>query len=161
MRVPRSLRYPSGSGSACSFATTRISTTARSASRSTLTAYKSEDQGLCFQLIPQLTGEGRGGGGACGSPLPIGTMMITSDAFNRMFILGPVTPDARRVEIQGSAGQVEATVAAAPDALRSDVKFYVTQLPVGMADAPMTVEALDGQVDVIASFAIPPRSPRK
>jgi hypothetical protein len=140
---------------------TVTSITDRSGVKWELTAYKSEDQGLCFQLTPELTGEGRGGGGACGSPLPIGTMMITSDAFNRMFILGPVTSDAQRVEIRGSAGQVEAKVAAAPEALRSDVKFYVAQLPATMADAPMTVKALDDQGDLIASFAVPTRSPKR
>jgi hypothetical protein len=134
---------------------TVTSITDRSGMTWQLTAYQSEKQGLCFQL----SSEGKSGAGACGSPLPIGFMSTSTGASGGIFVLGPVTPEALRVEITGSAQEVEAKVAAAPDALRSDVKFYVAQLPVGMVDAPMTVKALDAQGGVIASFAIPTRSP--
>jgi hypothetical protein len=87
--------------------------------------------------------------------------MVTSPGVSSgTFVLGPVTADARRVSINGSAGEVEAKVATAPEALHSDVRFYVAQLPAGMADAPMTVEAFDGQGDVIASSSIAPTRSR-
>jgi hypothetical protein len=130
---------------------TVTSITDRSGTTWQLTAYQSEHHGLCFQL----SSASRTGAGACGSPLPIGYMRTSQSESSGAFALGPVTADAQRVEITGSAQTVDAKVAAAPEALRMDVKFYVVQLPPGMADATMTVRALDEHGRVIASFGIP------
>jgi hypothetical protein len=127
---------------------TVTSITDRSGTTWQLTAYQSEKQGLCFQL----TNEARSGAAVCGSATRVGVGIFGADSGT--FVLGPVTADARRVDIVGSAGEVEAMLATAPEELGSDIKFYVTQLPVGFG-APRMVRALDEQGQVIASRSIP------
>ena len=129
---------------------TIASITDRSGMTWQLTAYR-EERGLCFQL----TTEGRNGMGACASDLPLNAA-VYGDA-KGAFILGPVTSAARSVVIAGSGQHVETNAVPAPAPLQTDIKFYVTQLPEGMADGPMTVKALDEQGDVVATWAVPGR----
>jgi hypothetical protein len=127
---------------------TVTSITDRSGTTWELTAYESEKQGLCFEL----TNEARSGAAACGTATQVGVGVFGADSGT--FVLGPVTADARRVEIAGSAGEVEAMLATAPEALGTDIKFYVAQLPAGFG-GPRMVRALDEQGQVIASRSIP------
>jgi hypothetical protein len=127
---------------------TVTSITDRSGTTWQLTAYQNENQHLCVQL----TSEARGGAAGCGTATQVGVGVFGADSGT--FVLGHVTADARRVEIAGSAGVVEAMLATAPEALGTDIKFYVTQLPAGFG-APRMVRALDEQGQVIASRSIP------
>jgi hypothetical protein len=115
-----------------------------------LTAYQSEDKGLCFQLT---SASGRSGAATCGPRMPIAIawMVASPGASSGTFILGPVTADARRVEIAGPTGRVEASVTPAPQALNAHIGFYIALLPPRLSHGSLIVEALDEQGQVIAS----------
>jgi hypothetical protein len=132
---------------------TVTSFTDRSGTTWQLTAYR-DDRGLCVQLT-----NGTGGGASgCASDLPLNAGVYGSGASQRTFVYGPVTTEAQSVEISGSGEQVEATVTTAPEALQTDIKFYIAQLPEGMPGTPLTVKALDGQGHTVATLAVPGRS---
>jgi hypothetical protein len=133
---------------------TVTSITDRSDTTWELTAYR-DNRGLCFQLTSRAkTG---GGMGACASDMPLNAGVFGAGAGNGAFVVGPVTSDAQNVEITGSGQHVEATAVPAPEALQTDIKFYVAQLPEGMAAAPLMLKALDDQGDVVATWAVPGR----
>jgi hypothetical protein len=125
----------------------------RSGSMWQLTAYR-DKRGLCVQLTSESrTGEGMA---TCASDLPL-NVAVYGAGDGGTFVLGPVTSDAESVQITGSGEQIEATIAKAPEALRTDIQFYIAELPGGIPGAPLTVKALDGQGHVITSKAVPTR----
>jgi hypothetical protein len=121
-----------------------------------LTAYQSEHNDLCYQLTPDTNTAT--GAGACSEIMPINSLILSNGVAHTALVAGPVTADAKRVTLVGADGEAEATVATAPDALQTEIKFYIAQLPAGMTDAPITIKALDAQDHTIASWAIPARS---
>jgi len=118
----------------------------------TLTAYRSEDGELCYQISTGRTT----GAATCGPEWPIG-VMVTSHAAQGggSFIAGPVTPDAVRVDVVLSGGRrLSTNLLKAPDDLRTPVKFYFAELPTD-ADRPSRVEAVDRLGTTITALDIP------
>lgn len=138
---------------------TVTSITDRSGTTWQLTAYRHDDE-LCIQLT-NAAGTREGAGGCASADMPLNAGVYGAGDPHGAFVFGPVTADAQTVEISGSGERVEAAAATPPEALQTDIKFYVAQLPDGMPGAPLTVKALDANGQVVATWTVPALRPTR
>jgi hypothetical protein len=116
----------------------------------TMTAYVSEDKGVCVALTPDV-GEGDMGAASCGAGIRgessraasgvrserhwIGYVYFRLGLFEFPdFLFGPIAEGVEEVDVALSNGQtVQAATIDGPDALSAPLDFYVAELPGGVS----------------------------